>query len=118
MRIFFTFFCALLVVDSASAQGAYNIAKQQARNASAQEAQHQQAIATTPTSVPGMAQPAAPQPNPALEATLQNIANLRADFQRFDSNPTNKLPLINDLAAAALKAQKRRPPPFPSWPEI
>jgi hypothetical protein len=100
MKIFMGSFCALLVAGSAFAQN-YSIAKQQARNAAAREAQNQQAINPTPPTAQVAPPPANPQPNPALEATLRNIANLRADFERLGSNPTNRQPLINDLTAAA-----------------
>lgn len=92
MKTFIAFVCALLVAGYATAQGAYNIAKQQAKGAAGQPA-------PAPPAAPPP--PASPQPNPALEATLRNIASLRADFEKFDSNPTNKQPLINDLTAAA-----------------
>jgi hypothetical protein len=95
MKTFITFFCALLVAGSASSQGAYNIAKQQAKNAAGNES----------TATPSTPPPSNPPPNPALEATLQNIANLRYDFEKFDSNPANKQPLINDLTTAAQGAK-------------
>jgi hypothetical protein len=41
------------------------------------------------------------QPDPALQATLRNINNLRVDFEDFASNPTNTLPLQADLNDAA-----------------
>lgn len=94
-------FCVALIAGSVSAQGVYNMAKQRARNTSAQEAQHQQAIEQQ-TRPPVPATPPGPgQPNPALEATLQNIANLRADFEKFDASPTNTQPLIKDLTESA-----------------
>ena len=105
MKTLIAIFCALLVAGSASAQGAYNIAKQQAKGAAAREAQNQQAIDPTPPPAPATPLPSNPQPNPALEATLRNIADLRADLQKFDANPTNTRPLINDLTAAAQGAK-------------
>ena len=105
MKMLVAFFGALLLVGAAQAQGAYNIAKQQAKNAAAREAQNQQAINPTPPPAPATPPPAQPQPNPVLEATLKNIANLRFDFQKLDSSPTNKQPLINDLTAAAQGAK-------------
>jgi chorismate mutase len=46
--------------------------------------------------------PAAPaQPDPALAATLQNIARLQADLASLESDPARKQPLINDFNAAA-----------------
>lgn len=80
------------------------MAKQQAKNAVASENKNQQAIAGQPAP----AQPpnnSAPQPNPALEATLQNITGLRADFEKLAANPTNPPPLVNDLTAAAQGAK-------------
>ena len=97
MKTLIACLCALLVAGSAAAQqGAFNIAKQQAKGAAGTANGGQPAsppAATTP--------PASQQPNPALEATRQNIVNLRYDFEKFDSNPTNALPLIKDLTAAA-----------------
>jgi hypothetical protein len=107
MKIFTAIFCAGFVAASASAQN-YSIPIRQAKNAVAKEEQHQHAINNqgSPTGQPATPPPANnPPANPALEATLQNIASLRADFEKFDSNPTNKLPLLNDLAAAAQGAK-------------
>jgi hypothetical protein len=100
MKTHIAFFCALFMAGSASAQGLYNIAQHQARNSAGAEGGGGRQ-ATTP------APPASPQPNPALEATLQNIENLHDDFGKLDSNPTNTQPLINDLAAAAQGAQAK-----------
>jgi hypothetical protein len=98
MKTLIAFFCALLVAGYASAQqGAFNIAKQQAKGAAGTASGGGQPASPPATTPP----PASQQPNPALEATLQNIANLRYDFDKFDSNPTNTLPLVKDLTAAA-----------------
>lgn len=78
------------------------MAKQQARNAAGSESSAGQPVTAHPTTPPP---PASSQPNPLLEATLQNIENLRYDFEKFDSNPTNTQPLINDLTAAAQSAK-------------
>jgi hypothetical protein len=105
MKTFIAFFSALLVAGSAPAQGVYNMAKQQAKNAVASENRNQQAIDSS-------GQPAPTPPNdsnPALEATLQNIGNLRADFENFAAGQTNTQPLINDLTAAA-QGTKASPP--------
>jgi hypothetical protein len=103
MKAFLAFMCALLVAGSASAQqGAYNIIKQQAKNAAGSESGGQPA-APSPAPPP----PANSQPSPALAATMQNIVNLRYDFEQFDSNPTNTRPLIDDLTAAAQGAQAK-----------
>lgn len=99
MKMFFAIVCALGVAGSAFAD-VYNMAIQQARNV----ANHQSAP-------PAETHPALPPPqnnppaNPELEATLQNIANLRADFENLGSNPTNTQPLTNDLIAAAQGAK-------------
>jgi hypothetical protein len=108
MKTSAAFFCALFLAGSVPAQGVYNMAKQQARNAVASEERNQQAIN------PGGQSPSAPppqnnqQPDPALQATLQNISNLRADFDDLGSGRTNTLPLQNDLTTAA---QAARPSP-------
>jgi hypothetical protein len=112
MKVFIAFFCALLVAGSASAQGVYNMAKQQAKNAVASENKNQQAIDSSGQPAPSQPPPPNnsnpnPQPNPALEATLQNIANLRADFENYADGQTNRQPLINDLTVAA---QGAKPP--------
>jgi hypothetical protein len=106
MKTFIAFFCALLVTASAFADP-YSMAIQQARNAAAGENRAQQAIDSSGQPAPSQPQPnnPSPQPNPALEATLQNIANLRADFGNFADGQTNRQSLINDLTAAAQGAK-------------
>jgi hypothetical protein len=104
MKTLIAFSCALLVAGSASAQGVYNMAKQMAKGAAGSENGGGQPPAAPPATTPP---PASPQPNPVLEATLQNIANLHYDFEKFDSNPTNTRPLIKDLAAAAHGTQAK-----------
>jgi flagellar motor protein MotB len=107
MKAFLALFCTLFVAGSVSAQGVYNIAKQQAKNAVANENKAQQAIDSS-----GQPAPAPPppnnsnvQPNPALEATMRNIAGLRADFENLEANSTNTPPLDNDLTTAAQGAK-------------
>jgi hypothetical protein len=87
-------FCALLMARSASAQGVYNMAKQQARNAANGESAQSSQPAAPPQYNP-------PPPDPMLQATLRNVNNLRVDFEHFDVNPTNTVPLIKDLNEAA-----------------
>jgi len=106
MKTSIAFFCALYLAGSVSAQGVYNMAKQQAKNAAGSESSAGQPAAAAHPATPAL--PASPSPSPALEATLQNIENLRYDFEKFDSNPTNTQPLINDLTAAA---QNTKPSP-------
>src|SRR6185436_2272077 len=52
---------------------------------------------------PPSAPPAAPvpPPNPALNATLLNIANLQSDLARVETNAAAKAQLIANLTAAA-----------------
>jgi len=108
MKTSLALFCTLFLAGSVPAQGVYNMAKQQARNAVASEERNQQAIN------PGGQSPSAPppqnnqQPDPALQATLQNISNLRADFDDLGSGRTNTVALQNDLTTAA---QGARPAP-------
>jgi hypothetical protein len=91
------FFCALLMARSAAAQGVYNMAKQQAHNVANGESAQQggnQSTAAAPQYNP-------PAPDPMLQATMRNVNNLRVDFEHFDVNPTNTVPLIKDLNEAA-----------------
>ena len=96
MKTIFALSCALFVAGTLFAQN-LSIAKSQAKRAVGSESAGQQ---STPP-------PAAPQPNPALQATLQNISSLRTDFEKFDSNPTNSQPLIKDLTEAAQGAKAK-----------
>jgi hypothetical protein len=117
MKSFIAFFGALFLAGSAFADP-YVIAKQQAKNVVASENKNQQAInsAGSPAQAPQPPQnnpaPAPPPPpSPALQATLQNITSLRADFDSLVSSTTNSAnspSLINDLAAAA---QGKKPSP-------
>jgi hypothetical protein len=107
MKMFTAFFCALLMTVSASSQGIYNMAKQQAKSTAASESKNQQAIDSSgqPAAPAPPPNNPAPQPDPALQATLRNIANLRADFENFAAGQTNRQPLINDLTDAAQSAK-------------
>jgi hypothetical protein len=106
MKILLATVCALLMAASASAQGVYNMAKQQAKNV----ANNENAVesGTQPAPAPPQYTPPPAQPDPALQATLRNINNLRVDFEDLDSNQTNTLPLIKDLTEAA---QSTKPSP-------
>jgi hypothetical protein len=112
MKTSVALFLVLFLAGSVFAQGGiYNMAKQQARNAVAGENRNQQAIESSdhasPTPPPqNNPQPA--QPDPALQATLQNISNLRVDFNDLGSGRTNTAALQNDLTTAA---QGAKPPP-------
>jgi hypothetical protein len=96
-------FCALLAVNGVCG-GIDNIAEQQARNVAAGEPPQG---STPPSSQPPQNNnPSAPPPNPALEATLKNISNLRVDFDALGKltelkpdAPQKKL-LLDDLTTA------------------
>ena len=98
MKTFIAFFSALLVAGTVVADP-YSIAKQQAKNAAAQEENAQHAISAA------AAAPAEPPANPALEATLKNISSLRVDLANLDHDPANTQPLTTDLTAAAQGAK-------------
>ncbi len=100
MKTSFVLFCALFVAGFAFAD-VYSIAKQQARNVANAESAKQGGYSPPSSSPP----PNNPPPNPALQATLQNIAALRADFENLEASPTNPPPLNNDLATAAQGAK-------------
>jgi len=106
MKLFPSILCVLFVAGSASAQGVYNMAKQQAKNAANSESAHQGAIQSE---TPPQYNPQPAPPDPVLQATLRNINNLRVDFEDFDSNPTNTVALVKDLNDAAQGAK----PPAP-----
>lgn len=106
MKLSLALYCALLLAGSVSAQGVYNMAKQQAKNAangeSSQQGGNQPAAASQSNPQPA-------PPDPVLQATLRNVNNLRVDFENFDSNPTNTVPLIKDLTNAAQGAKPSPP---------
>ncbi len=106
MKILPVIICVLFVAISASAQGVYNMAKQQAKNV----ANNENAVegGTQPAPTPPQYNPQPAQPDPALQATLRNISNLRVDFEDLDVNSTNTVPLIKDLTEAA---QSTKPSP-------
>ncbi len=104
MKTFIAFFCALCVANSVLADP-YTAAIQQAKNVSAKVTKADQGNPTAPS--PAAPPQTNPQPDPALEATLRNIASLRADFAALgklaatNSAATQKQLLMNDLATAA-----------------
>src|SRR5277367_2220128 len=100
MKTFAVLFSALFVAGSASAQGVYNMAKQQAKNAANNESAQQGGYIPPPAPPQNN-----PPPDPALQATLRNITALRADFENLEASPTNTPPLNNDLTAAAQGAK-------------
>jgi len=111
MKCFLAGACLLLTAGSVLAQN-YYLATQQARRDSKQNDAEQQRIqreANGPAGAPGAAAPtpgsAAPM-DPALQATLKNIAGLQADFAAVVATsdkpaPEQKTALLNDLAQAA-----------------
>jgi len=105
-------FCALLIAGVSQADP-YNIAKQQAHRASDQNTAEQQRIqnasggpAQSGAAAPAPA-PGAPPMDPMLQATLNNINSLQADFATFSSSasdkpdPAQKISLLNNLSQAA-----------------
>ena len=94
MKLTLALFCVLLIAGSVSAQGVYNMAKQQAKNVANNESAQQGG--SHPAATPP--QYSQPPPDPALQATMRNINNIRVDFEALDSHPTNTAPLIKDLA--------------------
>jgi len=109
MKTLIAFSCVLCVANGVRADP-YTAAIQQAKDVSAKVTRADQGNPTS-TAAPPQANP---QPDPALEATLRNIANLRADFVALgnltdtNSAATQKQLLMNDLATAA---QDTKPSP-------
>jgi len=110
MKTLIPCFCALFVANSVLADP-YSAAIRQAKDVSARVTKAEQG--NPPQAAPAPAAPPQPnpQPNPALEATLLNIASLRADFAALgnlagtNSADAQKQSLVNDLAAAAQGAK-------------
>lgn len=100
VKTFIALFCALSVPGAAFAQINYNMAIQQARHAGDQSAAASQGNAPQPAQPAPSAQNPPPM-DPALAATLQNIANLRSDFDGLKTNVAPGRSFTNDLAAAA-----------------
>ena len=99
MKTFIALFFILCVPCVTFAQVNYSIAVQQARRAGDQSAAASQGNAPHPAqSAP--AQNPSPM-DPVLAATLQNIANLRSDFDDLKTNVAPGRSFTNDLAAAA-----------------
>jgi hypothetical protein len=101
MKTVVVLICALLLAGLTQAQDIYTASKRQARRAVAntEAASNQDPDAQQPQSA---AQAPAPQPmDPALAATLKNIASLRADLLSLNTNTPPSDALTNDLTAAA-----------------
>jgi hypothetical protein len=107
----FTAFVLILLCAEAIHADIYSEAIKQAHNvANGQPPQGGPPVQPTPSAAPPQ-NPPPPQVNPVLEATLQNISNLRADFDALGKLPEIKpdsLPkqrLLNDLTVAAQDAK-------------
>ncbi len=103
--------CVLFMANSLLAQVNYQAAIRQARNAAANEtAANQKLLDNPPPATPPQNNPNQP-PDPALQATLQNIESLRNDFIAIGSAvpaaplTAQKQSLTNDLAIAAQGAK-------------
>ena len=107
--------CLLGMAGSVFAQN-YNLATQQARRDSAQNDAEQQRIQQEANGAPGTASRYARMPaaaaaaaapaDPALQATLKNVAGLQSDFAAIVATsdkptPDQKTSLLNDLSQAA-----------------
>jgi hypothetical protein len=107
MKTSLAFFCSLLIVGSTYADP-YVMATQQAKRTSDANAAEQQRIqnATSAGSAASPAANAAPV-NPALQATLNNIHSLQANFTALGSSttatpdPSQRVSLLNNLSSAA-----------------
>lgn len=97
MKTLIVLFCVLSMWGTAFAQINYNSAIKQAHNAVNQTEAASQG-STRPIQPP--AQNSVPM-DPALAATLQNIASLRTDFDGLSANFAPKS-FTNDLASAAM----------------
>jgi hypothetical protein len=118
MKTFIAFACLLSTAGTLLAQEVnYSIAKQQARRDVSQNDAEQQRIqreagGANPSGAPGAAAaPAAPM-DPALQATLSNIAGLQSDFAAAinaagdKTDPAQKISLLNNLSQAGQGAKK------------
>jgi len=115
MKTLAAFFC-LLFVTSGGLADPYSAAIRQAKNVAANASSTRQDNDNPPPAQPPPAPPPQnnPPPDPVLEATRQNIAGLRVDFDAFgDRADTNsaaaqKPSLMSHLTAAA---SGTKPPP-------
>jgi hypothetical protein len=110
MKPFIALTCALFMANSLLADP-YSAAIRQAKNVSAKEtAANRQLLDNPPPAAPPQNNPNQP-PDPALQATLQNIESLRNDFAAIGnatagtSLSVQKQSLTNDLAIAAQGAK-------------
>jgi len=99
MKAHLLVFCALLVAGSTYADP-YVIAKQRARDTAEQNNNEQSRIQKA------AAEPAPAPMDPALQATLQNIGDLQANFATYvnadgQPDPAQKTSLLNNLSHAS-----------------
>ena len=98
--------CLGLVAASLQAQNYYK-AEQQAKRASSQNDAEQQRIANASGGAGASAAPATPAPaDPALQATMKNVAGLQSDFGALIASsdkpdPGQKASLLNNLSQAS-----------------
>jgi hypothetical protein len=101
MKTFLAFLCVLFTAQMLLAD-VYSAAMRQARNAAGNGGNSSQQNNRPPPSAP-----ATPPVSPALQATLQNISALRADFNALGkstevkADSPEKKSLLDDLTAAA-----------------
>jgi hypothetical protein len=105
VKTLIAFFCAGCVTCSVWADS-YSAAIRQAKDVSAKVTRAEQGNPPTTASPPTAPPPTNSQPDPVLEATLRNIASLRADFAALGNltgtnSAMQRQILINDLATAA-----------------
>jgi hypothetical protein len=111
MKPFMALACVLFAVNSVLADP-YTAAIRQAQTVSANETAANQRLMKDPSESAPQPNNPNPPPNPALQATLQNIQSLRNDFTAIGNAATNNSPLdaakkllTNDLAIAAQGAK-------------
>jgi hypothetical protein len=110
MKTFIALSCALCAANSVLA-GPDEAAIRQARDVSGKLTRAEQGNPSQTAPAPVAPPQSSPQANPQLEATLRNIAGLRADFAALgslaatNSAATQTQLLMNDLATAAQGAK-------------
>ena len=109
MKAFFAMAVALAVVGTARADVNYNLAKDQAKRA-VNQSNAEQGIPPSYPQTPSA--PGTPPTDPALAATLQNIADLRADLTALiqaddaQAGADQRASLMTHLSAAAAPGKK------------
>jgi hypothetical protein len=110
MKPLIAFFCAVFLASDAFADP-YSAAIRQAQNVSAKETAANRHLLDNPPPAPPPQNNPNPPANPVLQATLQNIENLRNDVAAIGnaaagtSITVQKQSLTNDLAIAAQGAK-------------